>query len=89
MGKEYLLLIGTVIGFAGSVLVTFINNRHQTKRLQITNEHSLCVEELKISMSIKKDQIGELLPKLEEAAGLVSKLSMGYSMTASYIVPER
>jgi len=42
------------------------------------------LEELKIVTSIKK-KLRELLPKLEEAAGLVSKLSLEYSLTASYI----
>ena len=52
----FVAIIGAIIGFAGSVLATFINNRQQTRRLQITNEHNLSVEELKIAISIKRDQ---------------------------------
>jgi hypothetical protein len=85
MEKEYLVLFGTVIGFLGSLLVTFLNNKQQIKKVRLENEHNIRLEELKIVTSIKKDQLRELLPKLEEAAALVSKLSMGYSLTASYI----
>lgn len=85
MGKEYLLIVGAIIGFLGSLVVTFINNKQQTKRLQLQNEHNIRLEKLKIAASIKKEQTRELFPKLEEAAGLVSKLSMRYSLTDSYI----
>jgi hypothetical protein len=71
MEKEYLVLFGTVIGFLGSLLVTFLNNKQQIKKVRLENEHNIRLEELKIVTSIKKDQLRELLPKLEEAAALV------------------
>lgn len=85
MEKEYFILIGTVIGFFGSLLVTFLNNKQQIKKAREQNEHNFRLEELKIATSIKKEKLRDLLPKLEEAAGLVSKLSMSYSLTTSVI----
>ncbi len=85
MEKEYLVLVGAAIGLLGSLLVTFINNKQKIKRVRIENEHNTHLEKLKFVTSIKKEKIHELLPKLEEAAGLVSKLSMAYSQNTSYI----
>lgn len=77
--------VGTVLGILGTLLAAFLNNKQQIRKVRLENEHNFRLEKLKIATSIKKDKLCDLLPKLEEAAGLVSKLSLEYSLTASYI----
>ncbi len=89
MGKEYLLLIGTIIGFLGTLIVTFTNNRQQLKRAWVTNEHNLRLEKLKIITDIKREHFRELLSKLEEAATILSKLTTEFSTTTSYITSSK
>ena len=86
MEKEWILLLGALIGSVPVLLAAVINSLNQARLARVNNKHQYTLEGLRLNHAKESAAIAQRQDRLETAHRLLSRIGAENSFTASHIL---